>query len=161
MSLSSLLNQRLILRQERSVKPQFCVKKRMLFVQMRQGPLDIKKRFPTGVSVGNGLYFHKELFSESEFFDQLAVTSEVGFAQIGKKTFSFTYQLHQATMSGEIFFIGLQVFRDPVDPLCHQCDLALDRACVGGFSTKFCKEARFFLFCQIRHLKLIFGCGSK
>lgn len=125
---------------------------------MRQNSLDIKKRFPTGLAVGNSLYIHKELFSESEFFDQLAITLEIGLAHVGKQTLSFTYQLHQATVSGEIFFVGLQVFRDTVDPLCQQCDLALDRTGVGGFSTKLCKEARFFLFCQIRHLKLIFGC---
>ena len=117
-----------------------------------------KKRFPTGISVGNGSYIHKDLFSESEFFDQLAVPLEIGLAHIGEQTLSFTDQLHQTTVGGEIFFIGLQVLGNTVDPLCQQRDLALDRAGVGGLSTKFCKEIRFFLFCQIRHLKLIFGC---
>ena len=119
----------------------------------------IKKRFPTVLSVGNGSPIHKlKLFSESEFFDQLAVPLEIGLAHIGEQTLSFTDLLHQTTVGGEIFFIGLQVLGNTVDPLCQQRDLALDRAGVGGLSTKFCKEIRFFLFCQIRHLKLIFGC---
>lgn len=54
-------------------------------------PYDIKKRFPTVGSVGNGLYIHKELFSESEFFDQLTVASEVGLTHVGEQAFSFTY----------------------------------------------------------------------
>lgn len=54
-------------------------------------PYDIKKRFPTVRSVGNVYDIHNELFSESEFFDQLAVTREVGLAQIGEQAFSFTY----------------------------------------------------------------------
>jgi hypothetical protein len=54
-------------------------------------PLDIKKRFPTVWSVGNVCYIHKELFSESEFFNQLTVPLEVGLAQVGEQAFSFTH----------------------------------------------------------------------
>src|SRR6185312_12044680 len=95
---------------------------------------------------------HNELFSESELFDQLAVPLEIGLAQVREQAFSFAHQLHQTPMSGEVFFIGLQVFRKAVDPLSQQCDLALDRTRVGGLSTEISKETRFFLFCQIRHL---------
>ena len=124
-------------------------------------PSGIKKRFPTVLSVGNVVRIHNDLFSESEFFDQLTVTLEVVLAQVGQQTFSFTNQLHEAAVGGKILCVGLQVFRDTVDPLCQQCDLALDRTGVGGFSTEFSEKIRFFLFCQIRHLKLIFGCGPK
>ena len=96
------------------------------------------------------------LFSESEFFDQLTVTLEVVFAQIGQQTLSFTYQLHQTAMGGKIFFIGLQMLRDTVDPLCQQRNLSLDGTGIGGFSTKICKETRFLFFCQIRHLYILF-----
>ena len=54
-------------------------------------PYDIKKRFPTVGSVGNVCHMHNELFSESEFFDQLTVTREVGFAHVGKQALSFTH----------------------------------------------------------------------
>ena len=95
---------------------------------------------------------HNELFSESEFFDQLAVPLEIRLAQVSEQALSFTYQLHQTPMSGEVFFIGLQMFGNAVDPLCQQCNLALDRTGVGGISTEISEETRFFLFCQIRHL---------
>ncbi len=91
------------------------------------------------------LYINK-LFSESEFFDQLTVTLEVVLAQIGEQTFSFTHQLHEPTVSGEIFFIGLQVFRDTVDPFCQQCNLALDGTGVDGIAAKISEETRFFFF---------------
>ena len=58
---------------------------------MGDNPYDIKKRFPTGSSVGNVCHIHNELFSESEFFDQLTVTREVGFAHVGKQALSFTH----------------------------------------------------------------------
>jgi hypothetical protein len=103
-------------------------------------------------SVGNVIRIHNDLFSKSEFFDQLTVTLEVILAHVGEQTFSFTHQLHKAAVSGKIFFIGLQVLGDTVDPLCQQSNLALDRTRVGGLTTKFRKETRFFLFCQIRHL---------
>ena len=76
------------------------------------------------------------LFTQSEFFDQLPVPGKVGLAQVGEQALSFAYQLHQATVSGEIFFIGLQVQRNAVDPLRQQSNLALDRAGVGGFATE-------------------------
>ena len=102
----------------------------------------------------------KELFSESEFFDQLAIALEVVFAQVGEQAFSFTHKLHQAAVSGEIFFIGLQVFGDTVDPFCQQSNLALNRTCVCGGATEIGEETRFFLVCQIRHLKM-FVCTGK
>jgi hypothetical protein len=117
---------------------------------------DIKKRFPTVWSVGNVYYMHNELFSESEFFNQLAVTLEIGLAQISEQALSFTNQLHQTPMSGEVFLIGLQMLRNPVDPLCQQRNLALNGTGIGGLSTEISKETRFFLFCQIRHLNLFF-----
>src|SRR5579872_2278897 len=110
-------------------------------------PCDTKKRFPTGWSVGNGSYLHKALFSESQFFDKLAIAGEVGLAQIGEQALSFTNQLHEAAVSGEIFFVGLQVFRDTVDPFRQQSNLSLDRSGVGGLSTELRKKISFFLFC--------------
>ena len=123
----------------------------MSWVTNRSG---IKKRFPTVMSVGKVVRIHNDLFSESEFFDQLTVTLEVGLAQVGEQTLSFTHQLHQAAVSGEIFFIGLQVQGDLVDPFCQQCNLALDGAGVGDSAAKIREKTRFFLFCQIRHLKI-------
>ena len=102
----------------------------------------------------------KELFSESEFFDQLAVALEVVLAQVGEQTFSFTHQLHQTAVSGEIFFIGLQVFGYAVDPFCQQSNLALDRTGVSSSAAVSSEETRFFLVCQIRHLKM-FVCTGK
>ena len=102
----------------------------------------------------------KELFSESEFFDQLAIALEVVFAQVGEQAFSFTHKLHQAAVSGEIFFIGLQVFGYAVDPFCQQGDLAFDRPGIGSRAAVSSEETRFFLVCQIRHLKM-FVCTGK
>src|ERR1700737_3807375 len=98
-----------------NVKPSSGVKKCMYNAT---NPSGIKKRFPTVLSVGNVVRIHNDLFSESEFFDQLAVTLEVVLAQVGEQTLSFTHQLHQTTVSGEIFFVGLQMLGDTVDPFC-------------------------------------------
>jgi hypothetical protein len=121
----------------------------------------IKKRFPTVLSVGNVVRIHNDLFSESEFFDQLTVALEVVLAQVGEQAFSFTHHFHQAAMSGEIFFVGLQVQGDLVDPFCQQGNLALNRAGVGGGAAKICEVTRFFLFCQIRHLKICLSISAE
>jgi hypothetical protein len=62
-------------------------------------------------------------------------------------------------VSGEIFFIGLQVFGDTVDPFCQQSNLALNRTGVCGGATKIGEKTRFFLVCQIRHLKMFVCTG--
>jgi hypothetical protein len=61
-------------------------------------------------------------------------------------------------MRGEIFFIGLQVFRNAVDPLSQQGNLALDGPSVGSLATKISEETRSFFFCQIRHLNFYLMC---
>ena len=96
---------------------------------------------------------HNDLFSKSEFFDQLAVTLEVLLAEIGQQTFSFANQLHQPAVRRKILFVRLQMFGDTIDPLRQQGDLSFCRTRVGGFPTKFRKEIRFLLFCNIRHQK--------
>ena len=40
-----------------------------------------------------------ELFSDTEFFNQLAITCKVMFLKIVKQTLTFTNQLHQAAVS--------------------------------------------------------------
>jgi hypothetical protein len=94
---------------------------------------------------------HNELFSESEFFDQFAVTLEVLLAKVSQQTLPFTDQLHQATVSRKIFFVSLQMFGNTVDPLGQQGNLSLDGTRVGGVPTKISKKIRFLLFSQIRH----------
>jgi len=54
-------------------------------------PYSIKKRFPTVLSVGNSVRIHNDLFSKSEFFDQLAVALEVVLAKVGQQTLSFAH----------------------------------------------------------------------
>ena len=98
-------------------------------------------------SVGKSSRMHNDLFSKSEFFDQLAVTLEVLLAEKGQQAFSFTNQLHQSTVRGKILFVRLQMFGDTIDPLRQQGDLSLRRTRVGSFPTKFRKEIRFLLFC--------------
>ena len=73
-------------------------------------------------------------FLSPSFFDQLAVPLKVLLAEIGQQTLPFTDQLHQATMSRKILFVGLQVFRNTVDPLRQQGDLALCRTPYWQFS---------------------------
>ena len=56
--------------------------------------------------------------------------------QVVQQTLTFTYQLHQAAVSGEIFFVLLQVTADLADTFCQQCDLAFNGTGIGFFTGK-------------------------
>ncbi len=70
-------------------KPKFFVKK---FVYKCDKTFQYKKTIPNRVVSWECLsYTYNELFPESEFFDQLAITQEVVLTQVGEQSLSFTH----------------------------------------------------------------------
>ena len=59
------------------------------------------------------------LLSQPETFDQLTITGKVMLLKIIQQAFPFTDQLHESAVSGEIFFVGLQVSADLADSFCE------------------------------------------
>ena len=59
------------------------------------------------------------------------------FLQVIQQALSFTYQLHETAVSGEVFFVLLQVTTDLADTLRKQCDLAFNGTSVF-FRTTIC-----------------------
>lgn len=58
------------------------------------------------------------LFTQTEFFDQFAVACKIVFLKVIQQALALTYQLHEPTMSGKIFFVLLQMAGNLADPLC-------------------------------------------
>jgi hypothetical protein len=87
------------------------------------------------------------LFPDSEFLDQLAVTCQVMLLHVIQEALTLTYQLHEAAVSGEIFFVLLKVAADLADPFGQQCDLAFNGAGVRFFSGISGKYRGFLFFC--------------
>ena len=88
----------------------------------------------------------ERLFSDSELFDQLAIAGKIVLLQVIQQALTLTNQLHQAAVSGEIFFIHLQVGADLADPFCQLGNLTFNRSGIGSLTTEFCEDlACFFL----------------
>jgi hypothetical protein len=78
----------------------------------------------------------KGLFSDPEFFDQLAITGQVVLLQVIEQAFALSYQLHQPAVSGEVFFVLLQVTRNLGNPFCEKRDLSFNGPRIRLFAAK-------------------------
>lgn len=97
-------------------------------------------------------FLRNDLFSETDFFDQLAVVLQVAITQVGQQAFSFADKLHQPAMCGKILLIGLKMVGYSVDTLGQQGNLSFNGSGICGTGPELCEVFCCFFFSQIRHL---------
>ena len=88
-----------------------------------------------------------DLLTNTEFFDDSAVTLDVFCLQVIQHTTTLTYQCGQCALRTEVLAIVLQVLREVVDTEGEQSDLALSRTGVLSVVAVFCEQLCFFLSC--------------
>ena len=90
--------------------------------------------------------FFSQLLTNTEFFDDSAVTLDVFCLQVVQHAATLTYQCGQGALCTEVLAVFLQVLGQVVDTEGEQCDLALSRTGVLCIFAILCKELSF-LFC--------------
>ena len=88
-----------------------------------------------------------KLLTDTQFFDDRAVTLNVFCLQVIQHAAAFTYQGGQCALCTEVLAVILQVLRQVVDTEGEQCDLALSRTGVFCVVAVFSEQLSFFLRC--------------
>ena len=87
------------------------------------------------------------LLSESELFDDSAVTSDVLVLEILEKVTSLTYHLEQSATAVVVLLVDLEMLCEFIDSLGENSDLNLGRTCVAFVGCISCDDflLNFFL----------------
>ena len=72
----------------------------------------------------------KQLLSDSELFDDCAVTLNIDLLEVSEKVSSVTYHLEKSATAVMVLVVGLEVLCEVVDAVCEKRDLNLRRSCV-------------------------------
>jgi hypothetical protein len=86
------------------------------------------------------------LLPESKLLEYCLVTTQVLVVEVIQELFALANQLQQRTATGMVFAVGLQVFRQALDPGGKQCNLAFRTACIGLGTTELLKNISSLFF---------------
>ena len=86
-----------------------------------------------------------DLLTNTEFFDDCAVTLDVFCLQVIQHATTLTNEGSQGALCTEVLTVSLQVLGQVVDTEGEQCDLALCRTGVLSVVAVLCEQLCFFL----------------
>jgi hypothetical protein len=89
-----------------------------------------------------------QLFAQVQLVDHLFVTISFRFAQIIEQTSALRDHLKKAATRRMIFPIGLEVFRQMLDPTCQKCDLHVRAAGIVVVQLELLKTDCFVALCH-------------
>ena len=76
-----------------------------------------------------------KLLSQTELFNDSAVTLDVCLLKVAEKISSVTYHLLQTSAAVMVLVVGLEVLGKVLDPVCEERDLHLGRTCIALVSS--------------------------
>jgi len=89
----------------------------------------------------------KKLLAQLELFGDRLIPIAIGGMQVIQQAAALAYHNQQATTRTVIFLIALQMFGQPVDPICKQSDLNISRAGVFFMQPKAFNNFRLLYMC--------------